>query len=187
MSLSQFAEPIESVGGVFKAYRMDSTTEVPDMRLAAGLGPCECCDYVTVSKDKQSIVFIEETDLEITIINFLKKYHYLNDNHQTELFYDKFVREHRLKLYASMLVLCRLSSSQGDVKEFLPEDKFQFWIVKTGKTPPDSTPLMDHLTDMNKLKNFIKSPFSREMMTKVAIIPSAYLAQKLSKEAIQID
>jgi hypothetical protein len=55
MPLSQFAEPIESAGGV-KAYRMDSTTEVPDMRRAAGLGTCECCDFVTVSKDNQSVV-----------------------------------------------------------------------------------------------------------------------------------
>ena len=62
MPLSQFAEPIESAGG-FKAYRMDSTEEESDMRRAAGLGMCECCDYVTVSKDNQSVVFIEETDL----------------------------------------------------------------------------------------------------------------------------
>ena len=32
MPLSQFAEPIESAGGVFKAYRMDSTKEGSDMR-----------------------------------------------------------------------------------------------------------------------------------------------------------
>ena len=157
------------------------------MRSAAGLGMCECCDYVTVSKDNQSVVFIEETDLEHTIVDFKEKYDYLNENDQVDLLYDEVLKEHRLKLYGSMLVLCRLSSSRDDVKEFLPEDKFQFWIVKTGKTPPDSTPLMDHLTDINKLKNFIKSPFSREMMTKVAIIPSAYLAQKISNDAIQID
>ena len=62
MPLSQFAEPIESAGGSLKAYRMDSNTEVPDMRRAAGLGTCECCDYVTISKDNQSVVFIEETE-----------------------------------------------------------------------------------------------------------------------------
>ena len=51
MPLSQFAESIESAGG-FKAYRMDdSTEEESDMRRAAGLGTCNCCDYVTVSTD----------------------------------------------------------------------------------------------------------------------------------------
>ena len=63
MPLSQFAEPIESAGG-FKAYRMDSTKEGSNMRRAAGLGPCNCCDFVTVSKDNQSVFLIEETNLE---------------------------------------------------------------------------------------------------------------------------
>ena len=85
MPLSQFAEPIESVGGVFKAYRMDSTKKGFSMRDDAGLGTCECCDYVTVSKDNQSVVLIEETDLEGTIIGFKEKYDYLNDDDQVEL------------------------------------------------------------------------------------------------------
>ena len=186
MPLSQFAEPIESAGGDFKAYRMDSTTEVPDMRRAAGLGTCECCDYVTVSKDKQSIVFIEETDLEGTIIDLKKKYYYLKKTDQDKLIYEEVLREHRLKLYGSMLVLCRLSSLWDDVKTFLPENEFQFWLVTTS-TASSSSVFMDHLTDINELKGFIKSPFSKEMMTKIAVFSSTWLAQKLSKEAIQID
>ena len=186
MPLSQFAEPIESVGGVFKAYRMDSTKKGFSMRDDAGLGTCECCDYVTVSKDNQSVVLIEETDLERTIIGLQEKYYYLQKNHQDKLIYEEVLRENRLKLYGSMLVLCRLSNLQDDVKAFLPENEFQFWLVMTSTASSDSV-FMDHLTDMDKLKGFIKSPFSREMMTKVAIFSSTWLAQKLSKEAIQID
>ncbi len=188
MPLSQFAEPIESICGSLKAYRMDNTiaTGVPDMRSAAGLGTCECCDYVTVSKDNQSVVLIEETDLERTIIGLQEKYYYLQKNHQDKLIYEEVLRENRLKLYGSMLVLCRLSNLQDDVKAFLPENEFQFWLVMTSTASSDSV-FMDHLTDMDKLKGFIKGPFSREMMTKVAIFSSTWLAQKLSKEAIQID
>ena len=185
MPLSQFAEPIESIGGSLKAYRMDSTTEVPDMRRAAGLGTCECCDYVTISKDNQSVVFIEETDLEGTIVDFKEKYDYLSDDDQVDLLYDEVLKEHRLKLYGSMLVLCRLSSSLDDVKAFLPENEFQFWLVTTSTASSDSVILMDNLTD--NLRGFLKSPLTREMMDVVDIIPSTELAEKLSDEAIEID
>ncbi len=184
MPLSQFAESIESVGGVFKAYRMDSTKEESNMRRAAGLGTCECCDYVTISKDNQSVVLIEETDLESTIVDFKEKYDYLSDDDQVGLLYDEVLKEHRLKLYGSMLVLCRLSSSRDDVKAFLPENEFQFWLVTTSASS-DSVILMDNLTD--NLRGFLKSPLTKEMMDVVDIIPSTELAEKLSDEAIDIE
>ena len=186
MPLSQFAEPIESAGGDFKAYRMDSTTEGSNMRSDAELGTCECCDYVTVSRDNQSVFLIEETNLEYTIYKLRQEYGYLEEADKNEFFYDKICDENRLKLYGSMLVLCRLSSSQDDVKEFLPKDKFQFWLVTTGTAPSplDSTILMDHLSD--RLRNDLKSPFGR-MINEVDIIPSTELAEKLSAQAIEID
>ena len=184
MPLSKFAEPIKSIGGVFKAYRMDSTKKGFSMRDDAGLGTCECCDYVTVSKDNQSVVLIEETDLEKTIIAFKERYDYLSDDDQVDLLYDKVLREHRLKLYGSMLVLCRLSCSQDEVKAFLPDNEFQFWLVTTSALS-DSVILMDHLTD--NLRGFLKSPLTKEMMDVVDIIPSTKLAEKLSDEAVDID
>ena len=184
MPLSQFAEPIESAGGDFKAYRMDSTTEVPDMRRAAGLGTCNCCDFVTVSKDNQSVVLIEETDLKCTKANLEKRYSYLNDDDQVALFHDQVLRENRLKLYGSMLVLCRLSSSQYDVKSFLPENKLQFWLVTTSTDAPDFV-LLDHLRD--RLRDFLKTTLPKEMMNVVNVIPSTKLAEKLSAQAIEID
>ena len=181
MHLSQFAEPI---GDGFKAYRMDSTVRARDMRRAAKIGTCECCDYVTVSKDKQSVILIEETKLEGTIAAFKQKYAYLNDDDQIDLLYDEVLKEHRLKLYGSMLVLCRLSSSRADVRKFLPENKFQFWLVATAASS-DSVMLMDYLTD--ELRGFLKSPLTKEMMDVVDIIPSTELDKKLSAQAIQID
>ena len=183
MPLSQFAEPIESAGG-FKAYRMDSTKEGSNMRSTAGLGTCECCDYVTVSKDNQSVVFIEETNLESTIVDFKERYDYLSDDDQVDLLYDEVLKEHRLKLYGSMLVLCRLSCSQDEVKEFLPENEFQFWLVTTPASS-DSIILMDHLTD--NLRGFLKSPLTKEMMDVVGIIPSTELAEKLSDKAMEVE
>ncbi|MYB54794.1 MAG: hypothetical protein F4X51_00255 [Gemmatimonadetes bacterium] len=172
MRLSQFAEEIESASG-FTAYRMDNTAN--DMRGAAGLGTCECCDYVTVSKDGQSVVLIEETDLGQTIVAFKQRHGYLNDEDQTALLYEDVLREHRLKLYGSMLVLCRLSSWWARVKAFL--------ITTTDSS--DSSVLLDHLRD--KLRNFLKSTLKKEMLTEVDIIPSTELDRKLSDDVIQID
>ena len=84
-----------------------------------------------------------------------------------------------------MLVLCRLSSSRDEVKAFLPDNEFQFWLVTTSSALSDSVILMDHLTD--NLRNFLKSPLTREMMDVVDIIPSTELAEKLSDEAVDID
>lgn len=176
MPLSQFVEPIRSASD-FKAYRMDSTVRTPDMRRAAKLGTCECCDYVTVSNDKQSVILIEETSLEGTITNFKKKYDYLSKDDQNKLLYDEILKENRLKMYGSMLVLCRLSSSQADMKAFLPENKFQFWLVADA-TSSDSVMLMDYLTD--RLRNFLKSPLTKEMMNVVDIIPSTELDKNYS-------
>ena len=186
MPLSKFAEPIESIGGSLKAYRMDSTTKVPDMRRAAGLETCNCCDFVTVSKDNQSVFLIEETNLEHTIYRFNQEYDYLEEADKNKFFYEKIRDENRLKLYGSMLVLCRLSSSQDDVKEFLSKDKFQFRLVTTGTAPSplDSVILMDHLRD--RLRNDLKSLFGG-MMNVVDIISSTKLAEKLSAQAIEID
>ena len=181
MRLSQFAEEIESVSG-FKAYRMDNTAN--DMCGAAGLGTCECCDYVTVSKDGQSVVLIEETDLGQTIVAFKQRHGYLNDEDQTALLYEDVLREHRLKLYGSMLVLCRLSSWWARVKAFLPENQFHYWLITTTDSS-DSSVLLDHLRD--KLRNFLKSTLKKEMLTEVDIIPSTELDRKLSDDVIQID
>ena len=181
MRLSQFAEEIESVSG-FKAYRMDNTAN--DMRGAAGLGTCECCDYVTVSKDGHSVVLIEETDLGRTIVDFKQRHDYLNEEDQTALLYEDVLREHRLKLYGSMLVLCRLSSLWARVKAFLPENQFHYWLITTTDSS-DSSVLLDHLRD--KLRNFLKSTLKKEMLTEVDIIPSTELDRKLSDDVIQID
>ena len=181
MRLSQFAEAIESASG-FKAYRMDNTAN--DMRGAAGLGTCECCDYVTVSKDGYSVVLIEETDLGRTIVDFKQRHDYLNEEDQTALLYEDILREHRLKLYGSMLVLCRLSSLWARVKAFLPENQFHYWLITTTDSS-DSSVLLDHLRD--KLRNFLKSTLKKEMLTEVDIIPSTELERKLSDDVIQID
>ncbi len=182
MPLSQFVEPIGSAGG-FNAFRMDSTVSGSDMRRAAGLGTCECCDYVTVSQDKESIVFIEETDLDSTIVEFKQKFNYLNDQDQVDMLYDEVLKEHRLKLYGSMLILCRLSSSREDVKALFPVDKFQFWLVTT-RVQADSALLMDYLNE--RLKGFLKSSLLKETMSVVQIIPSKRLFEKLSTHAQQI-
>ena len=125
-----------------------------------------------------------QRSIERTIIDFKERYDYLSDNDQVDLLYDEVLKEHRLKLYGSMLVLCRLSCSRDEVKAFLPDNEFQFWLVTTTASS-DSVILMDNLTD--NLRDFLKSPLTREMMDVVDIIPSTKLAEKLSDEAIDIE
>ena len=73
-SLEQFSEPIKiagkSIGDKYRAYKMDSTYDINDMRKTVGLGTCHCCDYFLPKDD--SVILIEETRL-LERINNIKQ------------------------------------------------------------------------------------------------------------------
>ncbi len=112
-AFDQFLEPIkvagESLGDIHQAYRMDGNSPKPDMRRDAGLGTCNCCDYFMFAED-HIVVLIEETRLLEQVENLKIQYDYLEDNDK-EKFVKKYIRqENKLKVYGSMLVLCRLAT-----------------------------------------------------------------------------
>lgn len=96
----------ERLGPGMRAYKMDG---IPDMRSEkAQLGSVSCCDYLWVEDDR--IFLIEETELSKTITSIEREYFSLNDDEHLR---SKFVRkrikdENCLKVYGSMLVLCRM-------------------------------------------------------------------------------
>lgn len=131
-SLGKFLEPIKIDGKLInkdrQAYRMDGE---PDMRTEAGLGACDCCDYFTISAttNRNVVILIEETDLTNTtaqLEQLAKKYPSLSNDDQEKLNNENARKENKLKVYASMLVLCRLSAKCKDIKNLLQERRCQF-------------------------------------------------------------
>ena len=95
----------ERLGPGMRAYKMDSN---PGMRKFARLGTVSCCDYLWVEEER--VFLIEETELSKTIRSIEDEYVSLNkDKHLRRKFVNKRIMlENCLKVYGSMLVLCRL-------------------------------------------------------------------------------
>ena len=183
-TFDEFLQPIEITGNPpgteYKAYLMDGTSPQPDMRKEAGLGTCNCCDYFIFSKNA-SIVLIEETNLTKKIKDLKDEYGYLEDEDQTE-FISKYIRdENKLKVYGSMLVLCRLSAMSDNVNEIPQTKKYRFWLVVSGMETAEDTRLFDHLKD--RLRNDLNSVLTGKILDSVEIMPSARFVTKLSQDA----
>ncbi len=183
-TLEQFLEPIEfageSLGDKHRAYRMDGNRPKPDMRRDAGLGTCNCCDYFMFAKD-DIVVLIEETQLMRTIERLKSKYRYLQSSHQTEFVYNYIREENKLKVYGSMLVLCRLAAACKNTNHLLRTKKYKFWLVASGMNEPEHTRVFDNLKD--RLFQDLRSVLTGKVMDDVEIIPSDRFASKLVKHA----
>lgn len=122
VDLATFLQQVE-VGGspldpTCRAYRMDDTEPQSNMRGTAGLGTCNCCDYFTFRD--ATLVLIEETRLPWQIKDLRNEF--AQDIHKDadeleERERDSVSRrvlthlrqENKLKVYGSLLVLCRLA------------------------------------------------------------------------------
>ena len=148
-SLEKFVKPIQltriPLNAYYQAYHMDGNSPEPDMRKKAGLGSCNCCDYFLISKNG-AIVLIEKTQLICQLKDLREEYCYLKPAEHKEEFINKCIREeNRLKVYGSMLVLCRLSVKYEDVKKLLRQNKYQFWLVVNGKDSPKDSRVFRNL------------------------------------------
>ena len=183
-ALDRFLQPIKVAGKLLdtehRAYLMDGTLPEPDMREEAGLGTCNCCDYFIFSKN-HSIALIEETMLMEQIKGLKDEYDYLEIDDQTE-FINKYIRdENKLKVYGSMLVLCRLSAMSDSVKELLEAKKYRFWLVVSGMETEEDTILFDNFND--RLRYDLNSVLTGKILDGVEIMPSARFVMKLSQDA----
>ncbi len=180
--LGKYYEPIqvagESLGKDYQAYRIDGVSPQANMRKDAGLGSCNSCDYFIFNEN--ALILIEETRLLWQISDLKVEYSYLEERMLTE-FINKYIRdENKVKVYGSMLVLCRLSALSNNAKNLLNNKKYRLWLVASDMEEEEDTILFDNLKD--RLLNELRSALTGEIMSNVEIIPSRVLISRLSKE-----
>lgn len=180
-TLADFLEPITVAGKPLaegcKGYRMDGTSPRPDMRKTVGLGTCNCCDYLAIKDD--TVVLIEETQLMEMVKNLKSEYQYLSEDDKNK-FVDKCIlQENKLKVYGSMLVLCRLDAVYNDAK-ILRKKRYDFWLVVSDQYKKKNSRLFSNLK--NRLLGYLRSSLGK-MMIAVEVIPADELAAKLAANA----
>ena len=181
--LEEFLEDITVAGAQLeprcKAYRMDGTSPSPDMREKAGLGTCNCCDYFIFGSDKD-IILIEETRLAEQIKDLMQKYSYLNfpdqQGHVTKII----LQENRLKVYGSLLVLCRLFCREADgvAASVSPDTRYSFWLVASVEEPADEIIAIDYVRD--RLNVELRGLLTKAVVDSVEIVPADALAERLA-------
>ena len=114
-----------SAGNV--AYRVDEKNN--DMRKLCGMDESACCDYFLLRED--SVVLIEDTRLGATVENLEEEFGGLGRDKEQEHILRTLRRENVLKIYGTLLMLCRLGSQFSCVQETLAKKKYDFWLVAT--------------------------------------------------------
>ena len=123
---ANFLEPIMLKGypePIGDAYRMDATAPNRSMRDHAGLGTLHCCDYLKRLGDDTAL--IEDTQLGQTVLDMADEYHAIAEDKRHQYIRERIRRENALKVYGSLLVLCRMQQWP---------DRCVFWLVLTGET-----------------------------------------------------
>ena len=163
------------------AYRMDATVQGKDMRAAVGLGTVACCDFLRVNDiSKKDFVLVEMTELVSTVADMDDKFAALITEKQTRKKYimDRIRAENCLKVYGSMLVLCRMQQ--------WPK-RCAFWLVITGKTGQAKL-----ARNLHKLKQDIESSLSgalsgalgdAQLVGEVKVLTADELRKKTRREA----
>lgn len=182
--LEEFLEDITVAGAPLvpqhKAYRMDG--ESPDMRKKAALGKCNCCDYFVFGSEN-AVILIEETRLEDQIRNLMNKYDYLDSTDKRDHVTKLMLQENRLKVYGSLLVLCRLfcGAADGAAASISLDTKYSFWLVASVSEQTDEVIPVDHLKD--RLYGELRGLLSKTVMCSVEVVPAEALAGKLASLA----
>ena len=179
--LERFLEPIEMAGDPlgdgYQAYRMDGTSPNRNMRKEAGLGTCNCCDYFTTWGN--ATILIEETRLVEQYKGLRGEYHYLPDDTRKD-FIDKLIRdEKKLKVYGSMLVLCRLVAVSQKAQTLLQEKKYKFWLVVSGMNNREDRRVLDRLR--GQLDRDLRSALTGSIVDDVKIVSSDWFTSKLAE------
>ena len=115
------------------AYRMDGAEDAgagtPDMRADAGLDGLSCCDYLRMD-DK--VILIEETEMAKTMLQIERDLERvgggreLRRNFIRDTVRERVVRENCLKVYGSLLLMCRLKLRREDMRHVV-------WLVVSGE------------------------------------------------------
>ena len=141
ISLSLFEEKIQLEGLPspleVTAYRMDGSSEnKPPMAKYAGLDSPSCCDYLYLKKNTRGkAILIEDTRMGKKLQRIRLKLEDLENEQKTnKIFRAKEIlrQENCLKVYGTLLILCRLSKNRSHktLAEELAKHKFyDFWLI----------------------------------------------------------
>ena len=205
ISLSLFKEPITPQGhsslGI-QAYRMDSdgsSKKVSAMTEYAGLDKLNkpfCCDYLYIKN--QQAVLIEDTHLEKTAKNILQELkdgrnekdkkdkhsefdNITNHNKAKQKYIKQFIKKkYFLKVYGSLLILCRLTQKHVNIFQELKDKKISFWLVINDTL---NIPAIDSMG----LKSFLQTSMTNSL-TKKKLVKNTeiFFVQQLEKQLKQL-
>lgn len=178
-SLDQFLKPIEihgeSLEQQYLAYKMDEPANQSSMRKFAGLGECNCCDYLYLQGE--TAVFIEETQLKRKKEDIENSHKYLNDQDKKDIVKKRISEEMRLKAYGSMLVLCRLMSKLQNERNLAQVKKYDFWLVASS-IGTETSKAFDNLKTL--FLDMLKGALG-EVVNNVEFLDPETLKKRLSK------
>lgn len=162
--LDRFQDNIElKGGGKIEAFRLDNTKSIPDMRKYVGLGTCNCCDRFFVKGDR--VFIVEETRLGDTIKEIRQKYSYLDEDDKDDIVVKCIRQENYVKVYGTLLVLCRLARKCREAAELMGDKKHNFWFIPEQTTDNDSGRYFDNL------KGDLRSVLTGEVVDEVEVVP----------------
>lgn len=176
--LDKYLMPIKVAGNPLgngaHAYKMDSTAEHSDMRKDVRLGTCNCCDYFQIQD--QNLLLIEETKLFDTFRN-LKE-----DGLSTDKIIELVRSENRLKVYGSMLILCRLALKFNSVCSLHEDRRIVFVILVNSefKNEEDSR-FYDDLS--TRIRNDLRGVLTKEVVQDVEIGTPNWFKEKYFNSA----
>lgn len=176
VSPAQFLEEIEAADTPIgkDGYRMDG--DGPDgMRRQVGLMGCHCCDYFITNG--KSVVLIEETRLSATIDSYKKTYDYLRPKQLDTLTNDRIREENTLKVYGSLLVLCRLSAQCAEFEKIVRAEKYHFWLIASD-VPPAGMITLEEL--QNRMFAALRSAFGKRRFAEIKIVPGDMLEDQIT-------
>ena len=155
------------------------------MRASAGLGTCNCCDYFTFHDS--TVVLIEETRLLCQIKNLQKTFaqdlqksvSVLKEN-ERESVNRRVLRhlrqENVLKVYGSLLVLCRLAKVvDGGVEAAALSRPTSFWLVYGDSLGGDDMIFSDNLR--GQLRSDLRGALTGAVVRDVEVVPAESLAR----------
>ena len=178
--LEEFLDEVQAAGkpvapSLF-AYRMDGTSPDSNMRARAGLGTCNCCDYFTFNNG--AVVLIEETRLGAQIQDILETLAHLEDRKRNRHLLRSLRQENRLKVYGSLLVLCRLARQLVNKAEAVAVSRTaDFWLAFSGDMDQDDARGFDHIRD--ELVGDLRSVLTPAVVKDVRIVPASELGKRL--------
>ena len=165
--LSLFKEKIQLEGMLStletSAYRMDGNTKnnLKPMAKYVKMGTPSCCDYLYIKNKKA--VLIEDTRLGKKMQEIkLKLKDLISEQQENKLFRAKTIlrQENSLKVYGSLLLLCRLSQKHQQVDEELKKiQSYNFWLVLTDE---DDIKAIDN-QEITNIIDFLKEKLSQSL------------------------